>query len=122
MKYELHQIQFTDAEIDFINASGRHDATDKSRLDIEMSCGRDTEQLSKFAKEAWNKNYFTHVSNIKTDRGLEGVFHLGNMNTSEAEKQIERLTRMASCSIGDIVVDPQGKKHVVAAFGFAEVQ
>jgi len=118
MKYELHQIRFTDSEIDFINASGRHDATDKSRLDIELSCGRDTKKLSKFAKEAWDKNYFNHVSNIKTDSGLDGVFEVGNIGPEES---IERFSSMGSCSVGDIIVDPQGKKYVVAALGFAEV-
>ena len=29
---------------------------------------------------------------------------------------------MYSTSVGDIVVDPEGNKHVVASFGFKEVE
>ena len=37
------------------------------------------------------------------------------------EENIERLSRMYSVSVGDIVEDETGKKSVVANFGFAEV-
>ena len=37
------------------------------------------------------------------------------------EENIERLHPMYSTSVGDIVVDPEGNKHVVASLGFQEV-
>ena len=46
------------------------------------------------------------------------MFEVGNIGP---EENIERLHPMYSTSVGDIVVDPEGNKHVVASFGFKEV-
>lgn len=118
MKYELHQIKLTQTEIDYLNAANNHDALDKNRLRLDMQFTLGNEELITMAKKALAENYYTHVSNIKTEKGLDGVFEVGNIGP---EENIERFSNMSSASVGDIVVDPQGKKHVVAAFGFAEV-
>lgn len=115
MKYELHQIHLSDAEIDKVNAEG-HDSVDKNKLSIEMTVRRN--QIELLAKEAWSKGYFTHVSNITTDKGLDGVFEIGNIGS---EENIERLSEMHSVSVGDIIIDNKGKKFVVASLGFKEV-
>mgnify|MGYP003320874285 CR=1 FL=1 len=114
MKYELHQIHLTDEEHNKVNAEG-HNSVAKHKLHLDMNFS-DTEEV--LAKEAWDKGYYTHVSNITTDKGLEGVFEVGNIGP---EENIERLHPMYSTSVGDIVVDPEGNKHVVASFGFKEV-
>ena len=114
MKYELHQIHLTDEEHDKVNAEG-HNSVEKHKLHLDMNFSDKAEVL---AKEAWDKGYYTHVSNITTDKGLEGVFEVGNIGP---EENIERLSRMYSTSVGDIVIDSDGKKHVVASFGFKEV-
>ena len=115
MSYKVYQIQLTDAEIDLINAEG-HDAVHKQTLKLNMSFPgkKDT---SSVAKQAMELGYYTHVSNITAD-SLEGVFHVGNMGP---EENIERITRMHSVSVGDIVEDSTGKQSVVAAFGFEEI-
>ena len=115
MKYQLFQIHVTDAEVKKINAEG-HNSVEKHKLKLDMSFAR--EKTSLIAKEAFDKGYYTHVSNITTDKGLEGVFEVGNIGP---EENIERLHRMYSTSVGDIVVDPAGNKHVVAGVGFQEV-
>jgi|TARA_B100001094_G_scaffold196076_1_gene190012 hypothetical protein len=115
MKYQLFQIHVTDAEVKKINAEG-HNSVEKHKLKLDMSFAR--EETSSIAKEAFDKGYYTHVSNITTDKGLEGVFEVGNIGP---EENIERLHRMYSTSVGDIVVDPAGNKHVVAGVGFQEV-
>jgi|TARA_B100000035_G_scaffold88477_1_gene74417 hypothetical protein len=115
MKYELHQIHYSDAEIDKVNAEG-HDSVDKNKLHIDMTVRRN--QIELLAKEAWNKGYYTHVSNIETDQGLDGVFQIGNIGS---EEHIERLAPMYSTSVGDIIIDNKGKKFVVASLGFKEV-
>ena len=51
-------------------------------------------------------------------KGLEGVFEVGNIGP---EENIERSKSMYP-TVGDIVVDPEGNKHVVASFGFKEVE
>ena len=113
-KFKLYQIHLTDAEVDKINAEG-HDSVHKQTLKLDMSLrSKDTGVI---AKEAFDLGYYTHVSNI-TAEGLEGVFHVGNMGP---ESQIERLSRMYSVSVSDIVVDETGKKSVVASLGFEEV-
>ena len=114
MKYELHQIHLTDEEHNKVNAEG-HNSVAKHKLHLDMNFS-DTEEV--LAKEAWDKGYYTHVSNITTDNGLEGVFEVGNIGP---EENIERLSQMFSTSVGDIVIDSEGKKHVVASLGFKEV-
>ena len=115
MKYELHQIHLSDAEIDKVNAEG-HDSVDKNKLHIDMTLRRN--QIELLAREAWSKGYYTHVSNIETDEGLSGVFSVGNIGP---EENIERLAPMYSASVGDIIIDNKGKKFVVASLGFKEV-
>ena len=115
MKYKLFQIHVTEAERNKINAEG-HDSVEKHKMKLDMSFSKDEASI---AKKAFEKGYYTHVSNITTDKGLEGVFEVGNIGP---EENIERLHPMYSTSVGDIVVDPEGNKHVVASFGFKEVE
>jgi hypothetical protein len=117
MKYKIFQIQLTDAEVAMINANG-HDSVPKQklRLDISMSCGEPVDGL---VKEAIAADYYTHVGNI-TANDLEDVFNVGNIGPEES---IERLVpvRMSSLSVGDVVEDENGVRHVVASFGFEEI-
>jgi hypothetical protein len=113
-KFKLFQIHLSDAEIDLINAEG-HDAVHKQSLKLDMNLRKN--DTGKIAADAFNRGYYTHVSNITADT-LEGVFTVGNMGP---EENIERLAPMYSCSVGDIIQDENGYQKVVANFGFAEV-
>ena len=114
-KYKIFQIKLTDAEVDIVNAEG-HDAVHKNSLRLDMNLSKyDTAQV---AADAFRRGYYTHVSNITTEGGLEGVFHVGNMGPESA---IERISPMHSLSVGDIVEDVSGKMSVVADWGFKEV-
>jgi hypothetical protein len=115
MKYKIFQIQLTDAEVAMINANG-HDSVPKQklRLNISMSFG---EPIGGLVKEALAADYYTHVGNI-TANDLEDVFNVGNIGP---EENIERLDRMSSLSVGDVVEDEHGVRHVVASFGFEEI-
>lgn len=114
--YKIWQINLTDAEIDAINEAGDHGAVPKNmlRMKIEMSFGKPVGDL---VKEAFEKGYYEHVSNITAD-SLEGVFHVGNMGP---EENIERFAPMHSLSVGDLVLDENGMYHMVASFGFDAV-
>ena len=114
-KFKVYQIQLTDAEVAMINANG-HDSVPKQklRLDISMPSGK---PIAAMAKEALAADYYTHVGNI-TANDLEDVFNVGNIGP---EKNIERLDRMSSLSVGDVVEDENGVRHVVASFGFEEI-
>jgi len=113
MQYKVYQIQLTDAEIDLINEKG-HNAVHKQSLKLDMNFKDNTGAI---AADAFNRGYYTHVANITADT-LEGVFHVGNMGP---EENIERMSRMHSISIGDIVETADGEQSVVATFGFKEV-
>jgi len=114
-KFKVYQIQLTDAEVAMINANG-HDSVPKQklRLDISMPSG---DPIAAMAKEALDADYYTHVANIEA-YSLEDVFEFGNIGP---EENIERLDRMSSLSVGDVVEDENGVRHVVASFGFEEI-
>jgi len=114
--YKVFQINLTDAEVDTINAAGDHGAVPKNvlRMKINMSYGKPVGHL---VKEAFEKGYYEHVSNITAD-SLEGVFHIGNVGP---EENIERFKPMHSLSVGDVIQDKDGMYHMVATFGFDAV-
>jgi hypothetical protein len=59
-------------------------------------------------------NYYTHVANIEAASANE-VFQIGNIGP---EENIERLERMHSISVSDVLVDEEGQCIVVAPIGF----
>jgi hypothetical protein len=113
MKYKLLQIQLTDAEVDQVNATG-HNSVPKQKARLGMDFADD---IGVNAGKAFDAKYYDHVSNIVAD-DLNGVFHIGNMGP---EENIERLGRMSSVSVGDIIEDEDGVRNVVDIAGFAEV-
>ena len=115
MKYKVYQIHLTDAEYDMVNAKG-HDSVEKQTLKLDMSLMKsDTKSI---AQEAFDKGYYTHVSNINAP-SLDKVFEYGNIGP---EYKIERLSPMYSVSVGDIIEDESGVKNVVASFGFETLE
>ena len=112
-KYKLFQIHLTDAEYNKVNAEG-HNSVEKHLTKIDMSFSDDPGAL---AKKAFDNAWYTHVSNITAD-SIEKVFEVGNIGP---EENIERISQMYSTSVGDIVIDSDGKKHLVAGIGFKEV-
>jgi len=113
MNYKLYQIHLTDAEVDQINAEG-HNSVPKQKAKLDMSF---TDNVAVLAKQAFDAGYYTHVSNIEAE-GLEAVFEVGNIGP---ESSIERLGRMHSVSVADVVETPEGVRHVVASVGFEQL-
>ena len=113
MNYKLYQLHLTDAEVDQVNAEG-HNSVPKQKLKLDMSFN---DNVAELAKEAMDKGYYTHVSNIEAE-GLEGVFEVGNIGP---ESSIERLAPMYSVSVADVVETPEGVRHVVASVGFQQL-
>mgnify|MGYP001161126234 CR=1 FL=1 len=113
MNYKLYQIHLTDQEVDKINAEG-HNSVPKHKLKLDMSFN---DNVAELAKEAMDKGYYTHVSNIEAE-GLEGVFEVGNIGPESA---ITRLAPMHSVSVADVVETPEGVRHVVASIGFQQL-
>ena len=71
--FKVFQILLTSEEIAKVNAEG-HGSVPKhsARSDMHFSDNPQT-----IAFDAMEKGYYTHVANISTDRGLEGVFDIG---------------------------------------------
>ena len=113
-KFKLYQIHLTDSEVDLINEQG-HDSVHKQTLKLDMGLRKN--DTGAIAREAFDLGYYTHVSNI-TAKDYEDVFETGNIGP---EENIERISDMYSCSVGDIVEDSQGNKKVVASMGFKDV-
>ena len=112
--FKVFQIQLTDSEIDQINAAGDHFAVPKNKVRMGLQFNDEPQEL---VNEGFEKGYFDHVSNIIAD-SLEGVFHVGNVGP---EASIERLAPMHSVSVGDVIEDENGDRHMVASFGFTQV-
>jgi hypothetical protein len=113
MKYQILQVMLTDAEVDKINDEG-HDAVERHAMKLKMDFSKDAGGI---ASRMYGQGYYDHVANITADN-LEGVFTTGNIGP---EENIERLDRMSSVSVGDLVIDEDGNKNVVASSGFQEV-
>lgn len=117
MKYQILQIRVTDAEADLINETGDFNAVPKFTAQLAMRRTFDGD-ITGIAKDAFDSGYFTHVANI-TANDLEHVFQISNLGNEE--DRIERLDRMHSLSVGDLVIDGNDIVWVVANFGFEEV-
>lgn len=116
--FKVFQILLTSEEVAKVNAEG-HGSVPKhsARSDMHFSDNPQT-----IAFDAMEKGYYTHVANITTDRGLEGVFEIGNNGIHplvlDGNKNFEMLTRMHSISVGDVIERENGDQYVVAGVGF----
>ena len=114
MKFAIYQIQLTDAQYDLINAEG-HDAVPSHVAKLKMTMDFDGNKIGGIASDAFEAGYYTHVANI-TAKDYNDCFDVGNIGP---EENIERITdRMASLSVGDVIVGEDGTCAVVAPIGF----
>jgi len=114
MKYTVYQIRYTEDEIAGINAGMK---SMKREIRDDMSMDFRGEKMVDLVEKALYENLYTAVSFIEATC-LDEVFQVGNIGP---ETQITRLGRMASISVGDLIEDEDGNRHVVANFGFKEV-
>jgi len=114
MEYKVYQIHLTDAEYDMVNANG-HYSVEKQVLKLDLGLSGD--DMATLANTGFQKNYYTHVSNI-TANDLDEVFRIGNNGD---ETKIERLADMFSVSVGDVIEDSNGVRNIVARFGFQTI-
>ena len=111
MKYSVYQIQYSQTDIDEINAElPNAKRTAKMEMDFDFS----GDKIGGLADKALDAGLYTHVSNIEADNPNQ-VFEIGNIGPESA---ITRFSRMHSLSVGDIIVDEEGQVIVVAPIGF----
>lgn len=113
-KFAIYQIQLTEAEVDLINQTGDFNSVPKQKAKLDMGLDFSGNKIGGMADEAMAKGYYTHVANIEATDFNE-VFEIGNIGP---ETSIERLTRMSSVSVGDVIVDEEGNTVVVSSYGF----
>jgi hypothetical protein len=107
--YKIHQIVLDDDLVDLINREGWNCHV-KAVAYSQASMKGDT-------KIGVMHDCYTHVADIIAD-DLDHVFEAGNIGP---EDRITRHDRMHSISVGDIIEDSNGVKHVVAQFGFEQL-
>lgn len=115
--YTVHQIIFTDDQIDAINS-------DCEAPDFYIRYLK--AQRAEPTTEAWAASDYTPVCHIKAET-LDEVFHIGNAGP---EARIFRISdEMHSVSVGDVIevndlveTGEQAKLFIVAACGFTEIE
>jgi len=65
-----------------------------------------------------NLDKYVHVADLDAN-SLNEAFEIGNIGP---EEKYTRYTRMHSVSVGDILVEENGQAHIVASFGFEEIE
>ena len=65
-----------------------------------------------------NIKHYEHVADLAAS-DLNEAFQIGNIGPEEA---YTRYKPMHSVSVGDILVDDNNKVHIVASFGFDELE
>ena len=114
MIFTVWQIQYSDADIEAINAG---ETNAKREAKTEMNFDFSGKNISGIADKALMDGLYTHVSDIRAETP-EHCFEIGNIGPESA---ITRFSRMSSLSVGDIVVDVEGNVLVVANFGFVAI-
>ena len=114
MKFAIYQIQITEAQIDLINETGDFGAVPAQKAKMDMTMDFDGNKIGGLAFDAFDAGYYTHVANIEAE-DYNGCFEVGNIGP---EENIERLGRMSSVSVGDLIVGEDGSMAVVSSYGF----
>lgn len=113
MKFAIYQIQLTDAQYDLINSEG-FSAVPAQIAKMDMNMDFDGNKIGGLASDAFEAGYYTHVANIEA-KDYNACFEVGNIGP---EENIERLSRMSSLSVGDVIVGEDGTMAVIAPVGF----
>ena len=114
MKFAIYQIQITEAQRKTINESKDFDAVPAFAAKIKMKTHFSGNKIGGLASEAFEAGYYTHVANI-TAEDYNDCFEVGNIGP---EENIERLGRMSSLSVGDVIVAEDGTVAVIDPVGF----
>ena len=114
MIFTVWQIQYSDADIEAINAG---ETNAKREAKTEMNFDFSGENISGIADQALTDGLYSHVSDIRAETPNQ-CFEIGNIGPESA---ITRFSRMSSLSVGDIIVDVEGNVLVVANYGFVAI-
>ena len=119
-QFAVYQIQLTAAQRNTINESGDFDSVPAFAAKTKMSMDFSGDKIGGLAYDAFDAGYYTHVANI-TAEDYNDCFEVGNIGpdrTDGAVSSVERLGKMSSLSVGDIIVHEDGTMAVIAPLGF----
>jgi hypothetical protein len=114
MKFAVYQIQLTSAQRNLINESGDFNAVPAFAAKNKMNMDFSGNKIGGLASDAFDAGYYTHVANIEAE-DYNDCFEVGNVGP---DQNIERLGRMSSLSVGDVIVAEDGTVAVIAPMGF----
>lgn len=119
MKFRLFQIAVPDEEFDAVNEMGWSEAMAKfPRVEASQAVriGGAKAYVSEYSQ------YYVNVSDIEAN-DLENAFFVHNnpFGDEALEEQITRYAEQYSMSVGDVLVDEDGKSFIVDGFGFKEI-
>lgn len=119
MKFRLFQIAVPRSEFDAVNEMGWAEAMAKfPRVEAQQAVrvGGAKAYVSEYSQ------YYVNVSDIEANDLDNAFFVHNNPYGSEAlEEQITRYAEQFSMSVGDVLVDEDGKSFIVDNFGFEEI-
>jgi len=116
--FKIFQIHLTEAEVDTINETGDHFAVPKQAARVRLQFGTDNPKAADdLVNDAFSNGFFKYVGNIRAN-DLEGAFETSNVGP---EENIERFSQMHSISVGDVILDEDGKFWLTASVGFQEI-
>jgi len=109
--YKVYQIQIDANLSELINREGWN-CHEKATAYADAMCGMFEMALARF------DSVYTHVADVIAD-DLDHVFEVGNIGPAD---RIVRKDKMTSISVGNIIEDQQGVRHIVASNGFELVE
>tara|TARA_R110000782_G_scaffold239521_1_gene325932 strand:+ start:26 stop:421 length:396 start_codon:yes stop_codon:yes gene_type:complete len=93
------------------------------RKRIQLAMDEDAQSIDKYVSHALEEGFYDHVADIEaTD--LHDVFRVGNVGPEELitrQPIVTEWSPMHSISVGDVIEDTDGVRHVVLPRGFAPV-
>ncbi len=119
-QFAVYQIQLTAAQRKTVNESGDFDSVPAFAAKTKMSMDFSGNKIGGLAYDAFDAGYYTHVANIIAE-DYNDCFEVGNIGpdrTDGAVSSVERLGKMSSLSVGDIIVHEDGTMVVIAPIGF----
>jgi hypothetical protein len=118
-KYEVYQVPFSVME----------SLSDEGKPTPFLYWGKDkSDSVYEFSKETARDLFSRHgyrvVARFDVTQ-LEDIYDLSNnpyLDDADREKRIDRIERMHSVSVGDIILDTESNEYyIVAPFGFDEL-
>ena len=115
-KYRIYQVKLTQEQSESIGDQNNVPQWYKEYIDTTVYPNA----------EKVNKAFYlySHVGNI-TAKNLDDVYHVAN-NPYGSDENVEYVTNpsgrnMHNLTVGDVVIDPDGKKYFVNFAGFGEL-